>query len=818
LTAILRKSWVCKAAAAAALAMVCARADAQSPAVEQNAIPAPPPPVASARPAPPANPAVTPGPAASPLDPTDSVKLRQAIQAAQSGDTNNARSVSTTISDPVARRLALWAMIDAAGTNLSFFDLDSARRELWGWPRQGRRQTVTEKAMESAGLSSQAVVQWFDGKDPETAEGAMALASAYQQLGRQADAQTLIRTVWRNRVFEADPQARMVSRFGAYLTQDDYAARLELLLYGNPGPAVRALMDIVGPDTRALAEARIALRANRNDATDMVGRVPAGLQNHRALSFERARYYRKRNLDVLAAGLVPNFPAAPQTYPAASNQIWVERRALMMSLLHAGDMQGAYAAVTNHGLPYGEDYTEAEFFAGWIALKKLNNPSEAAQHFANIQKAGSSPITLSRALYWRGRAAEAQGDAAGAQGYWFEGARYYTAFYGQLAAERAGQTTITLTRDPVPTYDDRARFEGRDQVRAARMLADAGMRDLFRTFALALDDEVPTAEELGMLVDMARAYGDQDLAMRIVRAGAVRGLYLPERGYPVRAVPPVAGAPEPALVHAIIRQESGFDPAVRSGAGARGMMQLMPGTASGVARKLGMGYSADRLNDPDYNMSLGAAYLGDLVQTFSGSYVMAAAAYNAGPGRPALWATECGDPRGATTDPSDFIECIPFAETRNYVMRIMEATQVYRARMNGGSAPLMAAMDLRRGGYGVNPPPVVYQPIGSAQVASADPFVGVAGGSGPVPYAQLGQRAAVEDRLAEQPRVNVAARDDDERCTTVKVKRRGKTKTETVCKQNGKAKASAGLKNKSKVSKAKADRGHGGPVRRRKAR
>jgi soluble lytic murein transglycosylase len=198
---------------------------------------------------------------------------------------------------------------------------------------------------------------------------------------------------------------------------------------------------------------------------------------------------------------------------------------------------------------------------------------------------------------------------------------------------------------------------------------------------------------------MCRLYGDQDLAMRVVRAGAVRGLYLPERGYPIRDVPQGDGAPEPALIHAIVRQESGFDPRVRSGAGAQGMMQLMPATAKGVARKLGLPYSVSRLGDADYNMRLGSAYLGQLVQTFSGSYVMAAAGYNAGPGRPPQWAAECGDPRGGTTDPSDFIECIPFSETRNYVMRIMEAVQVYRARLNGGEAPLTAMADLKRGGW-----------------------------------------------------------------------------------------------------------------------
>jgi soluble lytic murein transglycosylase len=187
--------------------------------------------------------------------------------------------------------------------------------------------------------------------------------------------------------------------------------------------------------------------------------------------------------------------------------------------------------------------------------------------------------------------------------------------------------------------------------------------------------------------------------MKVARGAAQRGFILPQRAYPFRTPPAVAGAPEPALVLAITRQESGFDPYVRSPVGARGMMQLMPATAAIIARRSGLEYSASRLDEPDYNMRLGSAFLGQLVDRFSGSYVMAVAAYNAGPGRPAQWSSYCGDPRGGATDPIDFIECIPFSETRNYVMRVLEGAQVYRAKLNGGSATVTLTSDLSRGSY-----------------------------------------------------------------------------------------------------------------------
>jgi len=645
---------------------------------------------------------------------SESAKLRDALDAAKAGDTDHARAAQATLADPLARRVVTWAMVDNDATRLGYFDLDAARRDLWGWPRSGRRQQATERALETSGLAPQATIDFFDGKEPETAEGAMALASAYQAQGRQTDAQALIRHFWRDKPFEAEVQARMLGRWGSSLTADDNARRLDILLYGQQGPAARALIDLAPADLQAEAQARMALRADRNDAPAYVERVPAALQNDPGLAFERARYYRKRNLETVA---VPFLRALPGDLPPdVAAEIWPERRALMMAALRAGDLAAAHQAAAQHGLAAGADYAEAEFFAGWIDLKS-HDAREADEHFARLASMGASPITLSRAYYWRGRAAEARGDSAAANGYYAQGAGYITAFYGQLAAEKIGRTTLSLPTDPQPTSADRERFEGRDLVRAARMLADAGERDMFRVFVLGADDALPSAEEYALLSDFAKQYGDQDLSMRVARAGAQRGFLLPERGYPIRMPPAGGGLPEPALSLAIIRQESNFDPGQRSGPGARGLMQVMPSTAQAIARHIGVGYSASRLNDPDYNMQLGTAILQQMLDDQGGSYVLTAAAYNAGPGRAAQWITTCGDPRGSSTDPADFIECISIAETRNYVMRILETTQVYRARLAGGSAPLTLTADLKRGGWtpgssptGPGPQPYVATP------------------------------------------------------------------------------------------------------------
>jgi soluble lytic murein transglycosylase len=272
-----------------------------------------------------------------------------------------------------------------------------------------------------------------------------------------------------------------------------------------------------------------------------------------------------------------------------------------------------------------------------------------------------------------------------------------------LAGEKIGQR-LTLPADTTITSEARARFEGRDSIQATRLLFDYGQRELFRTFVLNLDDILPTAEDEAQLIDLARGYGEMDTSMRAARAAAQRGFILPQRAYPMHSSPEGGGAAEPALVLAITRQESSFDPNVRSNMGATGMMQLMPSTAKILARKVGVSYSASQLYDADYNIRLGAAYLGQMVNQFSGSYIMTAAGYNAGPGRPVQWTQFCGDPRAGATDPVDYIECIPFSETRNYVMRVMENVQVYRAKLNGGSAPITLTADLKRGGYSYGAP------------------------------------------------------------------------------------------------------------------
>jgi soluble lytic murein transglycosylase len=460
------------------------------------------------------------------------------------------------------------------------------------------------------------------------------------------------------------------------------------------------MIALLPAEQQAAAQARLALRAEARDANERFSSLPTEMAQSPGVAFERAAYLRRKGLDTLALSQVQYFPHEV-TSPDQGDRIWDERRHLVLSALRAGDTKAAYAAAADSGLTTGSDAADAEFDSGWIALTKLRDPGLAAKHFANLEKIGTSPITLGRAFYWEGRAAEAKGEKTQSERFYRRAAQYNTTFYGMLAGEKLGQPLV-LPQDPLITPEARARFEAREPVQATRMLFDYGPRELFRVFVLNLDDLLPTPEDEAQLIDLARNYGEMDVSMKAGRVAAQRGFILPGRAYPVRSAPD-EGA-EPAFVLAITRQESGFDPNVRNPSGATGMMQLMPTTAKILARKVGVSFSPGQLYEADYNMRLGSRYLGQLVNQFSGSYVMAAAGYNAGPGRPASWTSFCGDPRGGQTDPVDFIECMPFSETRNYVMRVMENTQVYRAKLNGGTAPITLTADLKRGAYSYTRP------------------------------------------------------------------------------------------------------------------
>ncbi|WP_312820780.1 lytic transglycosylase domain-containing protein [Brevundimonas sp.] len=629
------------------------------------------------------------------ISPSDQSLVQQGLAAARARDVVRTQQIMASISDPAARKLVEWALVDTSDRQLSYAELLRAENDLKGWPRAESRRAAAERALNASGMGGDAVLAFFAEQPPRTVQGAISLASALEQAGRRDEAQTLIRNWWREESFDAAEQDRILSRWSAWLTTDDHSARLSTLLSGPHGPATRAMVNLVPAERQAIANAVMNLRTAYAPDTLVASLSPQQATDPNVV-LERVRLLRSANRQSEAFDLLRYLPPAPK-HTEGQNTLWSERRNLFLDALRMGNNQAAYDAFAGHGFSSGERSVDAEFFAGWAALVKLNDPRRAAQHFETLRNISQTPITQGRALYWLGRAAEAQGDRARAQEFYAAGGQHWQTFYGQLAAEKAGVQTLNLPGEPDPSPEDIQRFESYEMVRATRILGQMGEKTLMRVFAYHLDDNLPLPYDLSMLFDLVKSYGDQFGAMMVGRAASGRGFIMPERMYPIQLPEQVPGMAPTDFALAITRQESSFDPSVQSHANARGMMQLLPTTAAGVARRMGLSYSDDRLWDANYNMTLGSYHLGELLNNFGQSPLLAAVGYNAGPARPPQWTARCGDPRQAQVDPLDFIECAPITETRNYMMRVMENMQIYRARLNGGSAPLTPTADLARG-------------------------------------------------------------------------------------------------------------------------
>lgn len=470
----------------------------------------------------------------------DMALFQQGLAAARARDVIGTQSIMSRISDPTARKLVEWALVDTSDKQLSYADLARAQTDLADWPRGDLRRAAGERALNMANAPADTVLAFFNGSAPTTAEGAIALAGALEQKGQRREAQDLIRDWWRTRSFEEAQQSVIASRWGGWLTADDHVARLNMLLLGPHGPATRAMTAMVPADRQAVASAAMALRTAYSPDAIVAGLSPA-VANDPAVVLERVRLLRSAGRQSEAFPLLSALPAAP-SHKEGQDTLWSERRNYFLDALQRGDPRAAYAAMNGHGFPSGERKVDAEFFAGWVALTKLNDPTAAARHFEVLRNSSSTPITQGRALYWLGRAAEARGDRSGAQAWYKAGAEHWQTFYGQLAAEKAGITTLTLPGEPAPTPEDVNRFEGNEVVRATRILGAAGEKTLLRVFAYHLDDTLPSPYDLTQLFDLMQGYGDQFGSMMVGRAASQRGFVMPERMYPVRMPPQTSGA------------------------------------------------------------------------------------------------------------------------------------------------------------------------------------------------------------------------------------------------------------------------------------
>lgn len=631
------------------------------------------------------------------LSDSDFFAFRQAMRAADDDDWSEVRDLMIEIEHPVADQILLWRLA-VSDARAPFSDLDRALDELQGWPREWSIRREAEWKIEDSGLSAALIVDWFEDRTPITGEGRVALGAALLELGRIEEGEEQIRTAWREQTMRLSFQSEVYQAHGDLFTREDHAARTDFLLWSGQRTAASRVMPLLSDGERRLAEARLRLAARSAGVDRAVDAVPASLQAHPGLVYERARWRRRSGMDAAALPLLLELPDSYEN-TGALEAMWTERKLMILDLVRDGEFQTAYRLAADNGMSSGVEFADAEFLAGWLALTRLEEPGAALEHFIRLEEGVRTAVSTARALYWQGRAAEAAGELELARERFMAAAEYPTVYYGQLAILALGPDAaqLDLPPDPVPSEAERAAFNAREEIQAIRLLAEMNSDYLFRVFIYHYDDEMASPLDQAMLADLALGYLRLRQAVRAAKAGRLQGMILAERAYPMIDLPENAPYfPEAALTLSVIRQETEFDTRAVSSAGARGLMQMMPHVARATAAQLDLPYDFQWLtDDPDYNLTLGMAHLEEVVDQYDGALVMALAAYNAGGHRVRRWVENYGDPRTGVIDPIDWVESIPFSETRNYVQRVVENLQVYRARQSeGGPSPLLIENDL----------------------------------------------------------------------------------------------------------------------------
>ena len=628
----------------------------------------------------------------------DVALVKRAIEQVRNRKRSDANDTRNAITDPLAKKLVEWAILRSDdGADFPRYAAFIAANP--NWPSLTTLRRKAEATLFQDRVDAATIRNFFANSKPLTAKGKFALARALLAQGDRKGAEAIVRDAWRNDGFSQEVELKIQEQFGEFLKRDDHKARMDRRLYekDDTEAGLRAA-NRLGGNEPAIAKARAAMLEKDGDKK-LVEAVPAAAHNDIGYKFARIQMLRRSDKASDAAALMATIPQLDESHDL--DEWWVERRLLVRKLLDEGDPKKAYVVARDATPPSRDVYrAEHQFTAGWVALRYLNDPATGYAHFKKVTDGAENPIALARGQYWQGRAAEAMKRNQEARHHYQEAARYPTAYYGQIARAKAGLGEIALNAPPALSAEQRAKLGKHEVVRAAELLYAVDARDLLNALMADMGDKSDETGVLVMLSELAAKYEDPRGLLLVGKLALARGHPLDHAAFPTVGLPKytaIGPEVEPALVYSIARQESWFNPKTVSSANAMGYMQVTPAAGKYLAKKFNVTYDQKRLlNDNVYNLQMGAAELGDVIKDYRGSYIMAFAAYNAGRGRVRDWVSRYGDPRDPKVDPIDWVERIPFSETRNYVQRVMENVQVYRVRFGGGTRLLIEA-DLRRG-------------------------------------------------------------------------------------------------------------------------
>ncbi len=622
----------------------------------------------------------------------DLAAVKNAIDLARQGKTSDATAAEKTINDPAAQKLAEWFILRHPESQADFSRYASYIAENPDWPgvtlmrRRAEARLWQEK-------SDAATVHSFTRDNPLTAKGRFALARALLGEGDRDGAQRLVREAWRSEDLSERTESDVLDAFRDLLTSEDYQARMDKRIGAKDISAAMRAAHHVGDDAISIVKACAAVKGSDDKASDLLASVATDARQDLGYVLCRVQWLMHKDKIADASRVLIAAPPAAMALQD-TDEWWRMRRVLARKLLDQGDFQSAYRVADGAATPASENYrAESHFLTGWIALRYLNDPKAALRHFAHIDENCVNPITLARASYWRGRAAEALGDRNVMLTNYQAAARYPTAYYGQLARARLGLGRIELRKPPLS--GPAGRTKPVDELsRAADILYAIGERDTVVSFVTDLAEDSTDVATLAAVAEVTGRHDDARAMLELGKTALGRGLALDSYAFPTIGIPPhspIGPAIDRSIIYSVARTESAFNQRDKSSANAVGLMQVTPEAGRDTAKRFGVEYDWDRMvSDPVYNTQMGAAELSALLQEYKGSPIMTFAGYNAGRGRVRDWVKAYGDPRDPNVDAVDWVERIPFAETRNYVQRVMENLLVYRARFGSG-APVVAS-------------------------------------------------------------------------------------------------------------------------------
>ena len=607
---------------------------------------------------------------------------KKSIQAMEKSQWTTALKNSKNAKDKSIYNFIQWRHLLTTGNQATFYDYITFIQNNKDYPRISRIKYLAEQKLSTDKISPKKIINWFGVDEPLSGYGMLVLGESFIQTGDDEKGIALIKRGWITAELSRASMKSLSKKYKKYLDSKDYINRADYLAWENKYWDLKRMLPYLPKDYQLLYTARQILMSKSYGVDQAIKNVPQKFKNDAGLNHDRLKWRRKRgridsSLEILSS--IKN----NKDYLVRPDKWWVERAIMTRALIYKNKYETAYKVASQHSLDKGSKFAEAEWLSGWIALSFLNDPILAVDHFNNFYQNVSYPISLARGAYWLGRSYEKIGDKRQSEDWYREATKYLTTYYGQLAFLKINPSQNFELEEQADVKDDyRKYFYNKELVKITHLLnelnKDKYTKNILRHLA---NDNIASGSEI-LAAELATNISRYDFAIQVSKLASYEKRFHNTFNYPIISVPQYVNGrkiPETAFILSLIRQESEFDMRANSHVGAQGLMQIMPYTAKLVAKQAKLPYSKSRLtSDPEYNINLGSHYIAGLILQYDGAYPFATAAYNAGPKRVKHWKKINKDPQKKQIDFVDWVELIPFKETRNYVQRVMENYNVYR--------------------------------------------------------------------------------------------------------------------------------------------